>query len=142
MLEYYKKIKSSLKGYTLIEVMVAIAIYAIMAVVIFSSGPNLGRAISFNNEANLIADTIRDLQIKGSSAFTGRLQSNTTATTTNSATSTNVVGIGMSFFATTSTSKVAANTVNNVKLFYVSGNTLNQYGAYSTPTPYDPAFCI
>ena len=140
MLKYFRKNIFSLRGYTLVEVMVSIAIYAIMAVVIFSSGPNLGRAISFNNEANLIADTIRDLQIKGSTAFTGQLQSNTNASTTNSATNTNIVGIGMSFFATTSTSKVSSNSVNNVKLFYIAATTtLNQYGAYTTKQPYDPA---
>ena len=140
MLKYFRKNIFSLRGYTLVEVMVSIAIYAIMAVVIFSSGPNLGRAISFNNEANLIADTIRDLQIKGSTAFTGQLQSNTNASTTNSATNTNIVGIGMSFFATTSTSKVSSNSVNNVKLFYIAATaTLSQYGAYTTKQPYDPA---
>ena len=141
MLKYFRKNIFTLRGYTLVEVMVSIAIYAIMAVVIFSSGPNLGRAISFNNEANLIADTIRDLQIKGSTAFTGQLQSNTNASTTNSATTTNIVGIGMSFFATTSTSKVSSNSVNNVKLFYIAATaTLSQYGAYTTKQPYDPAF--
>lgn len=64
----FKSIK--VYGYTLIELIVVIAIISILGGVMMSSTPNLNKYVSFSKDTILLVDTIRDMQIRGGSLYT------------------------------------------------------------------------
>lgn len=65
-----------IKGYTLIEMVVVIAIFVIMGTVMFTGMPSLGKYTRFQKDMILFTDTVRDLQIKGGSVYVKNIDNN------------------------------------------------------------------
>jgi prepilin-type N-terminal cleavage/methylation domain-containing protein len=59
-----------IKGYTLMELVVVIAIISILGAVTMGSAPELNKYIGFSKDSILLIDTIRDMQVKGGSTYT------------------------------------------------------------------------
>ena len=110
-----------LRGYSLLEVMLSVAIFAIMGSVLFGDTPSIGKSIAFNTEANLITDIVRDVQIKGSSGYVG------TSTNSNSEYS----GLGLVFFV----GKSDSNRINVFADKIINNNS--ERGAYKGNGYYD-----
>jgi prepilin-type N-terminal cleavage/methylation domain-containing protein len=66
-LSLFKKVK--LPGYTLLEMMTVIGIFAIMGAFMFTGMPDIAKYIRFQKDGLLVADTVRDLQVRGGSAY-------------------------------------------------------------------------
>ena len=111
-----------LRGYSLLEVMLSVAIFAIMGSVLFGDTPSIGKSIAFNTEANLITDIVRDVQIKGSSGYVG------TSTTDGNG---EYSGLGLVFFVGKSDS-------NHINVFADKNTSaVNDKGTYKGNGYYD-----
>ena len=64
----YKNLCKNYKGFTLVEVVVTVAIFSIIATITYTSYPNANNILSYNITVQEVVSRVKDAQIYGSSA--------------------------------------------------------------------------